>query len=112
MHRDESYLLDIAKLCQTILRLTINMSEAEFQDDERTHLAVLYEITIIGETVKRLSAEFRSLHPSIEWRKIAGMRDRLVHDYNETKLDLIWVVTQTSIPELLAYITPLLPRKS
>jgi uncharacterized protein with HEPN domain len=85
------------------------MTEVEFQDDERTQLAVLYEITIMGEVVKRLSTEFRDQHLVIEWRKIAGMRDRLVHDYDEVKLDLIWKVIKTNIPELLAYITPLLP---
>ncbi len=111
MNQDESYLLDIAKLCQTILRLTHNMSEAEFESDERTQLAISYEITIIGEVVKRLSTEFRNQHSRVEWRKIAGMRDRLVHNYAEVKLDLIWEVLKTNIPELLAYITPLLPKE-
>ncbi len=46
MNYDQSYLLDIAKHCQTILRLTKDMSKANFFDDERSHLAVLYEITI------------------------------------------------------------------
>ena len=109
MSQNQSYLLDIAKLCQTILRLTSNMTEAEFQRDERTQLAILYEITILGEVVKRLSAEFRNQHSNIEWRKIAGMRDRLIHDYDEVKLDLVWQVIKTSIPELLTYITQLLP---
>ncbi|MDJ1177328.1 DUF86 domain-containing protein [Roseofilum sp. BLCC_M91] len=111
MNRDESYLFDIAKFCRTILRLTENMTEADFEQDERTQLAVLYEITIIGEVVKRLSPEFRDRHGTIEWRQIAGMRDRLVHDYDEVKLDLVWQVVETYIPELLAYITPLLPRQ-
>ncbi len=111
MHQDQSYLLDIAKLCQTMLRLTANMTEAEFQRDERTQLAILYEITILGEVVKRLSAEFRDRHSTIEWRKIAGMRDRLVHDYDEVKLDLVWAVVKINIPQLLQYITPLLPRQ-
>lgn len=111
MNQDPSYLLDIAKLCQTILRLTANMTEAEFQQDERTQLAILYEITILGEVVKRLSTEFRSQHSVIQWRRIAGMRDRLVHDYDEVKLDLVWEVVKTNIPELLEYITPLLPSK-
>jgi len=63
----------------------------------------------IGEVVKRLSPEFRNDHPQIQWRKIAGMRDRLVHDYDEVSIDLVWAVIQTNIPELLDYITPLLP---
>ncbi len=111
MNQNESYLLDIAKLCQTILRLTSNMTELEFQHDERTQLAILYEITILGEVVKRLSAEFRNQHSTIEWKKITGMRDRLVHNYNEVKFDLVWEVIKTNIPELLEYVTPLLPSK-
>jgi uncharacterized protein with HEPN domain len=92
-----------------MLRLIANMTEAEFQHDERTQLAILYEITILGEVVKRLSTEFRNQHSTIEWRRIAGMRDRLVHNYDEIKLDLVWEVVKTNIPELLEYITPLLP---
>lgn len=109
MNQDPSYLLDIARLCQTILRLTHNMTEQEFQNDERTQLAVLYEITILGEVVKRLSQEFRDQHSIIEWKKIAGMRDRLVHDYDEVKLDLVWRVVKSNIPQLLDYTSPLLP---
>ena len=111
MNRDESYLLDLSRLCHTILRLAEGMTEAEFQNDERTQLAILYELTIIGEVVKRLSKEFRDRHTEIEWRKIAGMRDRLVHDYDEVKMDLVWRVIKTSIPELLACIAPFLPRE-
>ena len=87
------------------------MTAADFSEDERTQLAVLYEITIIGEVVKRLSKEFRETHSQIQWRQIAGMRDRLVHDYDEVKIDLVWQVIQNYIPELLTYITPLLPTK-
>lgn len=112
MHQDQSYLLDIAKFCQAILRLTANMTEAEFQHDERTQFAILYEITVLGEVVKRLSTEFRIQHPTIEWRRIAGMRDRLVHDYNEVKLDLVWEVVKTNIPELLEYITRFYPART
>jgi uncharacterized protein with HEPN domain len=108
MNRDQSYVLDIKKLCETILRLTHNFTEEQFYRDERTQLAVLYEITILGEVVKRLSNDFRQAHSAIEWRKIAGMRDRLVHDYDEIQLDLVWQVVQTSIPQLLDYITLLL----
>lgn len=71
MKQDPSYLLDIAKFCQTIIRLTSGMTEADFYNDERTQLAVLYEITIIGEVVKRLSPEFREQHSQIQWRQIA-----------------------------------------
>jgi len=84
------------------------MTETEFIEDEKSYLAVLYEITIIGEVVKRLSPEFREFHWQIEWRQIAGMRDKLVHDYDQIKVDLVWQVVKDYIPQLLEYITPLI----
>ena len=109
MNKDIAYLLDISKFCKTIIRLTNNISKEEFFNDEKTQLAVLYEITLIGEVVKRLSLEFREQHSQIKWRQIAGMRDRLIHDYDEVELTLVWQVIKNNIPELLAYITPLIP---
>jgi uncharacterized protein with HEPN domain len=88
------------------------MSQASFVADKRTHLAILYEITVIGEIVKRLSPEFRQSHPEIPWRQIAGMRDKLVHDYSKVDLDLTWEVSQSSIPKLLEFALPLLPQKN
>jgi len=86
------------------------MSKASFLLDKRTHLAVLYEITITGEVVKRLSPEFRQEYPEILWKQIAGIRDKLVHNYNKVDLDLTWEVTQSSIPELLEFVLPFLPQ--
>ncbi|QZZ19826.1 DUF86 domain-containing protein [Leptothermofonsia sichuanensis E412] len=111
MSRDQTYLVDIATTCQTVIELIQGMSQSSFVADKRTHLAVLYEIMVIGEIVKRLSSEFRQDHPEIPWKQIAGMRDKLVHDYNKVDLDLTWEVTQSSIPELLAFVLPLLPQE-
>ncbi|MGA7935418.1 MAG: DUF86 domain-containing protein [Kovacikia sp.] len=111
MNRDQTYLIDIATTCQTVIELIQGMNQSSFVEDKRTHLAVLYEITIIGEIVKRLSPEFRQSHPEIPWKQMAGMRDKLVHDYNKVDLDLTWEVTQSSIHELLEFVLPLLPQK-
>jgi uncharacterized protein with HEPN domain len=111
MNRDQTYLIDIATTCQTVIELIQGMSQSSFVADKRTHLAVLYEITVTGEIVKRLSPEFRQSHPEIQWMQIAGMRDKLVHDYNKVDLDLTWEVTQSSIPELLEFVLPFLPQE-
>lgn len=111
MNRDQAYLLDIAATCQTVIELLQGMNQSSFLEDKRTHLAVLYEIAIIGEIVKRLSPEFRQNYPEIPWKQMAGMRDKLVHDYNKVDLNLTWEVTQSSIPELLKFVLPLLPQK-
>lgn len=111
MNRDLSYLLDINSTCCTILELLEGINKELFLTDKRTHLAVIYEITVIGEIVKRLSPEFRQKYTEIPWKQIAGMRDKLVHDYNKVDLDLTWEVTQSSIPKLLNFVLPLLPQE-
>jgi uncharacterized protein with HEPN domain len=86
------------------------MDEAAFLTDKKTQNAVLYNITIIGEAVKKLTPDFREQHPQIPWKQIAGMRDKLVHDYRQINLKQVWLVTQIDIPELLNNLHPLLPQ--
>ncbi|MEA5421288.1 HepT-like ribonuclease domain-containing protein [Spirulina sp. CCNP1310] len=92
-----------------MLQLIEDMDRSTFIEDKRTHLAILYEITIVGEIVKRLSPLFRQNYPEIPWKQIAGMRDKLVHDYDKVDLDLTWEVTQSSIPRLLKFVEPFIP---
>lgn len=87
------------------------MDVEAFELDSKTQFAVLYSITILGKAVKRLSVEFRAAHPRIEWKQIAGIRDKLVHDYRKTNIPVVWRVLQVNIPELLEYIKPLLPEE-
>lgn len=109
MLKDDAALLDIARFARQILELTAGMSRIEFDADVRTQLAVLYEIAVAGEAVKRLSAEFRSRYPEVPWSEIAGMRDKVVHQYDKVKLNVVWDTIQNDIPALMAMIEPLLP---
>ncbi len=65
---------------------------------------VIRQLTIIGEAVKQLSPEFRQQYPDIPWRDIAGMRDRLVHDYLGVDIEEVWLTTQDDLPTLKAEI--------
>ena len=69
-----------------------------FLNDQKTQAAVLHEITIIGEGVQRLSDELRMAHPGIPWRLIAGMRNRLIHQYDTVDLEEVWKTITTDIP--------------
>jgi len=71
--------------------------------------AILYQIAVIGEATKRLFQDFRHPHPEIPWREIAGMRDMLLHKYDQVDLDVIWDVVQSKLPELLTLLEQLLP---
>lgn len=109
MQRDEAALLDIARYAQLILGFSQGMDEAQLATDTRTQAAILYYIAVIGEAVKRLSTDFRQQHPGIPWIAIAGMRDKVIHQYDRVRLDVVWNTVQQDIPELLRLITPLLP---
>lgn len=69
------------KAARLALEFTQDISRAEFEADLKTQSAVLYQIAILGEAVKRISQDFRNQHPEISWAAIAGMRDKLIHDY-------------------------------
>jgi uncharacterized protein with HEPN domain len=75
--RDRASLLDIAKSARLTLAFVADMSQSEFEADQKTQSAVLYQIAILGEAVKRLSPEFRQQSPDVPWSAMAGMRDKL-----------------------------------
>ncbi len=70
------------------------MRESHWQD------AVIRQLEIIGEATKKLSEDVRSQHTEIPWRRIAGMRDVLIHDYMGVDLEAVWEVTQKDLPGL------------
>lgn len=111
MSRDSAILLDITKAAQNIIAFKQGLDKTAFLNDLKTQSAILHQLMILGEAVKRLSDDFRSRHPAIPWRLIAGMRDRLIHQYGDVDLDEVWKVAEKDIPQLIQWIEPLLPSK-
>ncbi|MFH0795102.1 MAG: DUF86 domain-containing protein [bacterium] len=109
MRSDAASLLDIADCARAAISYIEGMDEASFLKDRKTQKAVICEIQIIGEATKRLSMEFRHAHPEISWAVIAGTRDKLIHDYDQVNLELIWSVVSKQLPPLLKQLEPLLP---
>ena len=71
-----------------------------FAVDRKTQDAVVRNLEIIGEAVKRVSDAAKDAHRDLPWRQIAGMRDKLIHDYFGVDLDLVWEVVDRHLPLL------------
>lgn len=109
MPRDEAHLLDILKAARLAIKFKGPAEKAEFLEDAKTQSAVLHQLLIIGEAVKRISPEFRAAHPEVPWRLIAGTRDKLIHFYEGVDLDEVWKMVISDLPELIRQIEPLAP---
>ena len=94
--RDERvYLLHALDALDAIIEYTADGREA-FLSDRKTQDAVIRNIEIIGQAVKGLSEQTRALEPSVAWRQIAGMRDKLIHEYFGVDLTLVWDVVENT----------------
>jgi uncharacterized protein with HEPN domain len=109
MPRDEATLLDIVNAAQLIIAFLQGVSKDEFLGDRKTQSAVIHQLVVIGEAVKRLSRPLRDRHPEIPWSLITGMRDRLIHGYDTVDLDQVWKTATADIPDLLVNLRALLP---
>ncbi|MGB9880094.1 MAG: DUF86 domain-containing protein [Anaerolineae bacterium] len=109
MPRDDATLLDIAKAARSIATFISGMAKEDFLTDPKTQSAVLYQLLVMGEAVKRLSREFRLRHRDIPWSLIAGMRDLLIHGYDIVDWNEVWKTATQDVPDLLAKLEPLLP---
>lgn len=108
MNRDNASLIDINNAIERILKFTAGMTKSDFATNEEKQSAILYQIIIIGEATKRLSTEFKNIHPHIPWKDIAGMRDILAHQYDRVNFNSLWDTVENDIPELLMLIEPLM----
>jgi uncharacterized protein with HEPN domain len=107
-NRDLAALLDIYQAAKKVLRYKEGLNKAEFLDDDKTQSAIVFQLLISGEAVKRLTPEFRNQHPEIPWSLIAGMRDKLIHNYDDVDLEEVWKTATSDVPTLIAQLMPLL----
>lgn len=109
-HRDDrATVLDVWRAAKFVLEFKGVMSRVEFDNDYKTQCAIIRQLEIIGEAAKRLSDSFKAEHLDIPWKSMAGMRDYLIHGYDDLDIERIWNTVTNDIPVLMQKIKPLLP---
>ena len=95
------YIRDMINFGEKILSYTEGMDHDAFLTDDRTYDAILRNLELIGEAATHVPNEVREAYPGIQWRRIIGTRNRVIHGYLGIDNDVIWDIIQTDLPDLL-----------
>ena len=100
--RDPDLLLsDILDAGQKIISYTSGQSFEDFTADPKTIDAVIRNFEIIGEAANRLPEDFKDKYPNVDWHRIRGFRNRIVHDYFGIDFEIVWQIKESYLPQLL-----------
>jgi uncharacterized protein with HEPN domain len=111
MPRDyKVYADDIIEAIGKIKRYTHGIDREEFSRDEKTFDAVIRNLEVIGEAIKKMPEDIRAKHPLVEWKKIAGLRDIVVHEYFGIDVEIVWDVVQHKLSPLETEIKQILSK--
>ena len=109
MQRDpRAFLDDIVEACEKVTRYTAAMTSETFRGDDKTIDAVVRNLEVIGEAAKKIPEDLRLQMSNVDWQRIAGLRDVLIHQYFGIDLDIVWDVVRTKVPALRASVVAFL----
>jgi uncharacterized protein with HEPN domain len=98
---------DMLQSARKIKRYTQDLDYDSFVSDDKTIDAVVRNFEIIGEAANRIDPDFRDKNPEIEWKRIRGFRNRIVHDYFGIDLGIVWNIVETYLDELIEWLETL-----
>jgi len=109
MQRDLQFLLDMLQSAELILTYTAQCSKDEFVANVQLQDSVIRRLLVIAEAARRVSATTQQALPNVSWQEINGMRNRLVHEYDDVNLSIVWDVVQCEIPALIEELKSQIP---
>ena len=111
MSRDDAVLLDMLIAARRAVEFASGLTRDQLGSDLKTQSAILHQLLVLGESVKRLSDGFREAHAATPWKAVAGMRDRIIHGYDDVDLAEVWRTVEHDLPMLISRLEPLVPQK-
>lgn len=106
------YLNDMLDAARKAARFVAGLSFEEFRDNDEKVYAVIRALEVIGEAAKNVPLQMRKRNPSIPWRVVAGMRDKLIHGYFGVDLERVWETVRDDLPPLVEAIKAMLAEES
>ncbi len=108
-NEDAIYVGHTLDMTRRAVKAIESKTRAKYDKDDILHLGLTHLVQVIGEAARKVSVKFQRAHPEIPWRKIIGMRHRIVHDYMRVDEDILWQVVTDDLPKLLPLLEEILP---
>jgi uncharacterized protein with HEPN domain len=108
MQRNNAYLIDILEAAKLTIEYIGNKSKEEFLKDTQCQDAVIRRFAIIGEAARRISGEMKTTYPEVPWNEMIGMRNIMVHEYDDVDMLIVWDTIKKDIPALISAIEKVL----
>jgi uncharacterized protein with HEPN domain len=94
------YISDIFNAIVEVENFTYGMSFEEFLKDRKTINAVIRSLEVMGEAAKKIPENIKTKFPDVPWKRMAGMRDKLIHEYSGVDLEIVWTVIKEELPPI------------
>lgn len=108
MERDRVYILDILQSAEIALSYTKGLTKDEFLQNIQCQDAVIRRLEIMGEGARRISPGTRAAHPQIPWKEMIGIRNLIIHEYDDVDMFIVWETIQQNLPDLIVQLKSLL----
>ena len=101
MKRDQAYLFDIVESAQLAVSYVEQITKEEFLSDIKSQDSVIRRLEIIGEAARRISGQTLKAYPDLPWKEMIGMRNFLIHDYDDVDIHIVWKTAKKDLPDLI-----------